>query len=181
MSTPLPFSSPPLWISVFGLGKLRPAPGTWGSMPPVVLAGALWLAGLGPTAAPVVYHVALVAVLLVFSAACILQGDHAEAYYKRKDPSNAVADETAGQCFSLMLLPAGAVYDWRIAAVTFAAAFVLFRIFDIIKPWPAHSLQRLPAGWGILIDDLIAGLYAMLVVQGLVRWGYPALGWVPGP
>ena len=50
------------------------------------------------------------------------------------------------------------------------AAFVLFRIFDIIKPWPARGLQRVPGGWGILIDDLIAGLYAAAVTQLTVRW-----------
>lgn len=165
---------PPLWISVFGIGRLRPAPGTWASLPPVVVAGCLWLWGHKPDGA--VYILVVTGILLVFSAACVLQGRRAEVYYGRKDPSNAVADETAGQCLPLLALPSAAFADWKLEAVTLAGGFFLFRLFDIIKPWPANSLQRLGGGWGILIDDLIAGLYAVVVLQLCVRVGYPALG-----
>ncbi len=156
-NTHQPAPGPPLWISVFGLGTLRPAPGTWGSLPPVAIAALLYMSGYGPHASPVIYYITIGAILLTFSAACVLQGPRAERYYGRKDPSNAVADETAGQCLSLLGLPVLTL--WPMLA-TLAFAFVAFRICDIIKPWPANGLQRLPAGWGILIDDLIAGLYA---------------------
>ncbi len=148
---------PPLWISVFGLGTLRPAPGTWGSLPPVAIAALLYITGNGPHASPIIYYVTIGTLLITFSAACILQGPRAERFYGRKDPSNVVADETAGQCLSLLGLPLLTL--WPMLS-TLAFAFVAFRIFDILKPWPANGLQRLSAGWGILIDDLIAGAYA---------------------
>lgn len=157
------------WITVFGLGHRRPASGTWGSLPPVLIAAALIAAGLGPVDHPILYHAVLIVILLTFSAACILQGDHAEARFGEKDPGQAVADETAGQCLPLLALPATAVEPGSHAALTLLAAFLAFRFFDILKPPPAHGLQRVPGGWGILLDDLVAGLYAMLAVQALTR------------
>ncbi len=157
------------WITVFGLGHMKPASGTWGSMPPVVIAGAMIAAGFGPVEHPIVYHAVLVTILLTFSAACVVQGDQAEARFGEKDPGQAVADETAGQCFSLMALPAVAVQPGWHAALTLLGAFLAFRVLDIIKPWPANGLQRVPGGWGILLDDVIAGLYAMLAVQLMAR------------
>lgn len=157
------------WITVFGLGYMRPASGTWGSLPPVLIAGTLIAAGLGPIDHPILYHAVLAVNLLTFSAACILQGDHAEARFGEKDPGQVVADETAGQCLPLMALPAGALSTGSHAALTLLAAFLAFRFFDILKPPPANGLQRVPGGWGILLDDLVAGVYAMLAVQTLTR------------
>ncbi|CAG0989500.1 phosphatidylglycerophosphatase A [Phycisphaerales bacterium] len=153
-----------LLISTFGLGYLRPASGTWGSLPPVVLALAMEAAGLGPGTHPVVFNAVLAAVLVIFSAACVVQGDAAEARWG-KDPSNVVADETAGQCIPLMFLPAGAVVSLELSLFTLALAFIAFRVLDILKPWPANRLQDIPGGWGILLDDLVAGVYAMVIVQ----------------
>ncbi len=135
-------------------------------MPPVVLAAAMIASGL--SAQGLWYHLVLAAVTLFFSVACLLQGDEAEGKWG-KDPSNAVADETAGQCFSLMFLPAAATATWPMVTFSLGFAFVTFRVLDIVKPWPARQLQRLPAGLGILIDDLIAGLYAAVVVQIVLR------------
>lgn len=161
-------------LTTFGLGHLRPASGTWGSLPPpalaalivapAVLGGDGWSAGLW-----IGYHAALLAVLLVFSLACATWGDWAEARFGRKDPGQVVADETAGQCIPLMLLPAEAIATPVSAIATLAGAFVLFRLLDIIKPWPARGLQRLPGGWGILIDDLVAGLQAAIILQVMTR------------
>lgn len=159
-------------ITTFGLGLMRPASGTWGSLPPVILAAASIALGFRPGDLPLgslLYHADLLAVLVIFSGACIVFGDAAEARFGKKDPGQVVADETAGQCIPLMLLPAAAVGDLRHAALTLALAFVSFRIFDILKLWPAGSLQRVPGGWGILLDDLIAGLQALLVVQLVTR------------
>jgi phosphatidylglycerophosphatase A len=157
------------WLTVGGLGKLRPAPGTWGSMPPVIVAAALVAAGLGPHQAPWIYNGAMIAIALVFSLACVLQGGRAELFLG-KDPSYVVADETAGQCLALLAIPAAAFESPGLAAFTLVFCFLAFRITDIVKLWPANELQRLPAGWGILVDDLIAGLQALLIVQGLTRW-----------
>lgn len=159
-------------ITTFGLGALRPAPGTWGSLPPAAVAWLLLL--FFPN--PIAYHAALLAILAMFSFACLWAGAWAERHYHRKDPSHAVADETAGQCLPLMLLP-GAWFEppadagWHFVKVSLlvAAAFLLFRFFDIVKPPPARGLQRLPGGAGILIDDLIAGVYAMAVMQAVTR------------
>jgi phosphatidylglycerophosphatase A len=114
-------------------------------------------------------------VLLIFAGACIRDGEAAEARFGKKDPGQVVADETAGQCLPLMFLPATAVAGWPAMLMTLPLAFVSFRIMDIVKPWPARQLQRVPGGWGILIDDLFAGVYALVVVQVVTR-----LGWI-GP
>lgn len=151
-------------ITTFGLGHMRPASGTWGSLPPVVIAGVLFALDAGPDAQPWLYYSILVAILLLFSAACIIDGDAAEARFGEKDPSEVVADETAGQCLSLLaILPSNVDTRWH-ALTLVAVAFVSFRILDIIKPPPAKGWQRIPGGWGILIDDLVAGLYAAAVV-----------------
>lgn len=161
-----------LLLTTFGLGHLRPAPGTWGSMPPVALAWLLVVAGQGPDGTFVhwvIYNGALVVVMLVFSFACIAFGDAAEARFGKKDPGQICADETAGMCLPLMLLPANAVATPGATIATLALAFIAFRLMDIIKPWPAYRLQRLPAGWGVLVDDLAAGVQAAIVVQIVAR------------
>lgn len=159
-------------LTTFGLGKLRPAPGTWGSMPPVFVAGLLIIAGLGPNQTLVhwvVYNGVLLGVLVLFSAACVKYGDAAEARFGKKDPGQICADETAGQCLPLMLLPAHVVSSPSAAIATLGLAFITFRIMDILKPWPAFRLQRAPAGWGVLLDDLAAGIQAAIVVQVVAR------------
>lgn len=79
------------------------------------------------------------------------------------DPRNVVVDEVAGQALVFALVPAA---TWWLAL----AGFVLFRIFDIAKPWPARRVERWPGGWGIMADDLIAGLYAALALALTRRW-----------
>lgn len=153
------------WITVFGLGHCRPAPGTWGSLPPVAIAAALALAGILPgTTHAWVYHVVLASVCLLFCWACVAQGDRAEARLG-KDPSAAVADEVAGQALTLLALPVPFLTSPTRIALAIAAAFFLFRLCDVIKPPPARGIQKTPAGWGILLDDLIAGLYAASLLQ----------------
>ncbi len=161
-----------MMVTTFGLGLLRPAPGTWGSMPSVVLAGVLMAAGAAPDGTIVnwlIYNGVLAAVMVVFSAACIRYGDAAEAKFGKKDPGQICADETAGQCLALMFLPLHAVATPTNAVATLVLAFVVFRIMDIVKPWPAGRLQSVPGGWGVLLDDLAAGVLAALVVQLVTR------------
>jgi phosphatidylglycerophosphate synthase/phosphatidylglycerophosphatase A len=158
-----------LLITSFGLGFLRPASGTWGSLPTVILAGLLIAGGIGPADQPVAFSLIMAAVVLVFTAICVLYGDAAEARFLRKDPSQVVADETAGQAIALLALPASAVATPGRTAITLVLAFVLFRIMDILKPPPARGIQSVPGGWGIVLDDLVAGFYALVVLQFVTR------------
>lgn len=151
--------------TTFGLGRLRPAPGTWGSLPPPALAYVLVLAGFGPQSW--LYWVVLVLVLVVFSAGCVLEGDWAEAVLGKKDHGSVCADETAGQCLPLLALawaPASVMQPWWPAMLTLGGAFLAFRLTDIVKPPPAMQIQRVPGGWGVLLDDLVAGVYAAALV-----------------
>jgi len=162
-----PLAHPPaLWLTTFGLGRLRPAPGTWGSLPPCALAFALIAAGLGPVDSPGAYFGVMAGVVLVFSLACIMHTDAFEKTLGRKDPGSICADETAGMCLPLCVLPLAAAAPLWQAAAWIAGAFLAFRLTDIIKPWPAGAIQRVPGGWGVLLDDLVAGLYAALLVWG---------------
>ena len=156
-------------VTVFGLGHMRPFPGTWGSLPTVVLAGLLIFAGLGPIPHPILYNGVLLAVLVFFTLACAVLGDAAEARFLRKDPSQVVADETAGQALPLLFLPAATLTTPGHTVLMLLGAFVAFRLLDILKPWPAHQIQAVPGGWGVVLDDLVSGFYALILVQVLGR------------
>ncbi len=159
-------------MSGFGTGFLPIAPGTWGSAAAVLI----WLAGaaiLERAGCGGWYIVAATAVAIALaSAICVGFGEYAIALWKRKDPSQVVIDEFAGQWVSLLpvaFLPAG-----RMQILVAGVAFVCFRVFDVIKPPPARQAESLPAGIGILTDDLMAGVYAAiatrLVMIGLRVW-----------
>jgi len=153
------------WMTTgMGLGLMRPAPGTWGSLPPVALAMVLAFAGTNPRT----IDMALAAVGMVFGLACLVWGQSAERRFGKKDPGAVVADEIAGQSLALMWLPWSIGNNARIIA-TCAIAFFAFRLFDIVKPPPARGWQRFEGGLGILIDDLVAGFYALVATQILVR------------
>ena len=142
-----------------GLGFLRPAPGTWGSMPHPAIAAILLLVGVGDAVTASVLSV----IMLAASLACVVWGRYAEERFGLKDAAEVVADETAGVApatILAMLMTEGLLSG--LAAL--AGAFLLFRVFDILKPWPARQLEALPAGWGVLIDDLVAGVYAAIVL-----------------
>ena len=89
----------------------------------------------------------------------IWAADRAEQALGRKDPGAIVIDEVAGMTLAVLPFPP----TWPVLAT----GFVLFRIFDIWKPFPANDAQRLPGGLGVMADDLVAGLYALLVVAAL--------------
>jgi phosphatidylglycerophosphate synthase/phosphatidylglycerophosphatase A len=158
-----------LLITSFYLGRLRPFPGTWGSIPSVVLAGVLIMAGAGPAQAAWLYNIIMLAVAAGFMLVCAIWADAAEARFLRKDPANIVADETSGQAMALLFLPAAAVATPGLAALTLVIAFVTFRVMDTLKPYPAYRIQRLPGGWGVVLDDLVAGIYALLLMQLVTR------------
>lgn len=151
-------------VTACGLGLLRPASGTWGSLPPVVAVlvmlafGAPWW----------LVSAAMLATALKASLLCLHYGPAAEREFAGKDPSSVVIDEVAGQAVTLLILPWWALGGEAVVgalttrqAMVAIAAFLLFRISDIVKPPPARGLQRLHGGAGILVDDLIAGGYAL--------------------
>ena len=144
------------------------APGTWGSLPPALFLGLLGHADAGP----VLVRMVMGALVLSASLVCVGLAPAAIAQTGRKDPGEVVADEVAGQALTFLALP-GAF--WLTATpiqiwLTALAGFLLFRFFDITKLWPIHRLENLPAGWGILADDLWAGLYALVVLALGIHW-----------
>lgn len=143
----------------FGSGLLKPGPGTWGSAAAVLLWAAFAL-GAHPSASTLMW--ALVAGIVVVIVLGVPAATIAARESGRKDPGFVVIDEVAGQWIALLLSPV----DWRHALI----AFFLFRIFDITKPFPARQLESLPEGWGIVFDDVAAGLYAWGVASLLRLW-----------
>jgi len=152
-----------LFTSCFGLGRLPVAPGTWGSLPPAVVFGLM----CSLNAPPVAISIVMAAFVLAGSVACVVFAPAAIAATGNNDPSEVVADELAGQAVTFLLSPFLAISTAspREIWITVLVGFVLFRIFDISKPWPIRKLEKLPAGWGILADDLLAGVFAWVVLQ----------------
>ena len=147
-----------LLLSCFGLGWLPIAPGTWGSLPPTGIFVLLCYLGVSAEVISVVMGVCV----LVGSAICVALAPASIEATGRKDPGEVVVDEFAGQ--SVTFIAAGMITGMPFI-VTAAAGFLLFRLFDIVKPWPARSLEKLPLGWGILADDLMAGVYAGVLLH----------------
>jgi len=143
----------------FGAGLGKPGPGTWGSVAAVLL-WAVFAWGLHP--APHTLLLALAAGIAVTLVAGIPAATIAARESGREDPGFVVIDEVTGQWIALLWSP----IDWRHALI----ALVLFRAFDIVKPFPARQLERLPDGWGIVFDDVAAGLYALGVASLLRIW-----------
>ncbi len=157
----------PLWARLtatfFGIGYLHPGPGSWGSAATVsmwwLIARYILPGHLALGARPYVCAgLALVAVAVGIPAATLVARAAA-----KKDPQFVVIDETAGQLITLI----GAPLTWQ----SLLAAFILFRAFDITKPPPIRLLERLPEGTGIVVDDVGAGLYALVVMQLLLHFG----------
>lgn len=157
-----------LITSCFGLGRLPIAPGTWGSIPPVLVFVLLYYLNASILATSMVIAV----LALIASVVCVKFAPDVIALTGRDDPGEVVADEFAGQAVTFLMITAvcfGPIF------VTAMLGFILFRLFDIIKPWPIRRLEKLPSGWGILADDLLAGVYAGIVLllcckSGLVEY-----------
>jgi phosphatidylglycerophosphatase A len=144
-----------LWLAiatVCGVGYAPIAPGTFGS-----LVGLLLWAVLrhGSTAV----QAAAIALLLVGGS---LAGSVAERHFGRTDPGQVVVDEVMGMLITLFLNPVG----WRGAMV----GFLLFRVADVIKPFPANRFESLPGGFGVMADDGMAAIYANLVLRGILAF-----------
>jgi phosphatidylglycerophosphatase A len=147
-------------LTGLGTGYLPVAPGTWGSAAAVLI----WLAGAAALSAagcdPWWLAGATILAISAASAICAVLGDYAIALWNSADPSQVVIDEFAGQWVSL--LPAAFVPAGRPQLIAASVAFILFRALDVIKPPPARQAESLPAGVGILADDLLAGAYAAI-------------------
>ena len=143
----------------FGSGYGPIAPGTWGSLPGLLFTFCLYrFAGTWGVACGAVF----------FALSGIWAAGRAERLLGEKDPGPVVVDEIAGQMVTLLALPPNA----RVLAL----GFVLFRVLDVMKPWPANRLEDLPGGSGIMADDLMVGLYGNLVLHGLLHWRPEWLG-----
>jgi undecaprenyl-diphosphatase len=154
--------------SCFGLGFLPVMPGTWGSVGAV----AFYIAAAYFCSGPILCAV-LVGGALFGSFVCVRFAPVVVELTGKKDPREVVADEFAGQSLAFFIICLFSADDIWITAVWL---FLLFRIFDIVKPWPCRKLENLKAGWGILADDLAAGVYAAIVFQVFVWLG--PLEWI---
>jgi phosphatidylglycerophosphatase A len=142
----------------FGVGRIRPGPGTWASAATIILWWFLTRLIPGAWQAPSAILLALLVIAVGIPAATrAARGAGVE------DPGFVVIDEVAGQLITLIAVPV----SWKSLVV----GFILFRGFDIVKPPPIRSLERLPDGTGIVIDDVGAGLYALVVMQLLLHFG----------
>jgi len=144
MRPPLPFRDPATLLATwFGVGLMPWAPGTWGSLAALPFAALVqWLYG----------PVALLAAAILLAVAGSVAVERMLAAGDDPDPSHVVVDEVAGQW--LALVPAA------LDPLAYLVAFVLFRLLDVLKPWPIDSLQRLPGSLGVMADDVAAGLVA---------------------
>ncbi len=156
-----PVAAAPLWATLvatfFGIGRLRPGPGTWASIATV----AIWAAiahGLSPSlrTPAAIALAALVTLIGIPAATRVARASGTE------DPQFVVIDEVAGQLIALIAVPLA----WQ----TFLAGLILFRVFDIVKPPPVRQLERLPEGTGIMLDDVAAGAFAFIVMHLLLHF-----------
>jgi len=152
----------PLWAWIiatfFGSGFGRPGPGTWASVATV----GLWFA-LARFANPASQPILAIATAIAVTLVGIPAATRVARVLGRKDPSQVVIDEVAGQMIALIYVP----LNWHNAL----AALILFRAFDITKPFPIRRIEHLPEGTGIMLDDVGAGLYALAVMQLLLHFG----------
>ncbi len=150
-------SKPRLALAIataLGLGYLPKAPGTWGSLAGILIYALTLHYFPLPAASRTLAVTAAVAVAL--GAGGVWAADRAANFAQRKDPQFVVIDEVSGQhlTYALALAP----LNWQYLLM----GFILFRAFDIWKPFPARQAESLPGGLGIMADDWAAGLYAAL-------------------
>lgn len=140
--------------TVGGLGYLPVAPGTFGSLA-AVLAFLCF-----PTYLPPFWFTAA---LLVSTLIAVWAAQRLAQAGENDDPSEVIIDEVVGMAVTMAYLP--------LNAFTLAAGFVLFRMFDIVKPFPVRQVEKLHGGWGIVLDDMMAGVYANLLLRaGIYLW-----------
>lgn len=153
----------PLWATLiatfFGVGRLRPGPGTWGSLATVLL----WWE-LSRTISPNLQSITAIALAALVFIVGVPAATRVARASGLKDPQFVVIDEVAGQLITLIGVPV----SWK----SLLLGFILFRGFDIVKPPPVRQLEKLPEGLGIVIDDVGAGLYALAIMHIALHFGF---------
>jgi phosphatidylglycerophosphatase A len=152
----------PTWAvlvaTVFGIGRMQPGPGTWASAATVLLWATVAHSLASSFRTPVAVGLVLLTLLIGIPAAtCVARASGI------KDPQFVVIDEVAGQFVALVAVPLA----WK----SFLGSFILFRVFDIVKPPPVRQLEAIPEGAGIVLDDVAAGLYALGVMHLFLHFG----------
>jgi len=144
-------------VSGGGVGLLPAMPGTYASLVALVVFYAAWA-----TARPWA-RISVAGLAVAAAVAGLLWCPWAQRHFGRRDPRQFVLDELVGQWVVLLLAPLG----WHPLS-SMVAAFFLFRAMDVAKPFPIRQVERLPAGWGVVLDDIAAALYAVVALRLLV-------------
>ncbi|MDQ3374413.1 MAG: phosphatidylglycerophosphatase A [Acidobacteriota bacterium] len=157
-------------LTTFGVGFIPFAPGTWGSIVGVLIylffaqievnsSDFFALKGLKDAQVTAWIHVINLILFLIFCILSVWASGRATRIFQNKDPQKVVVDEVVGQLIVFLFVPFD--ISWKLIF----AGFLLFRFFDIWKPYPIDSLQNLPAGIGVCADDILAGVYAGTVLS----------------
>jgi len=141
-----------LIATVFYVGLIPIAPGTFGTIAAIPLFYAL-------SFTPLYLYLAITVLIILIS---VWASGVAEEIFGRTDPGEIVADEVCGYLVTMILVPV------TLGNIFFG--FLLFRLFDIAKPYPIRKFERLPGGWGIVMDDVMAGVYSCITLHILGRW-----------
>jgi phosphatidylglycerophosphatase A len=145
-----------VFLATFGyVGYFPIAPGTVGSA-----AGLLVYVAVAMTGSPLVE----LGTIVILGVAGVWAATTAERYFGGIDPGPVVIDEVIGMLITLAFIPIG----WQAAL----AGFFIFRVLDVVKPFPAGRLERLPGGWGVMMDDTMAALYGNLMLRTIVGLGW---------
>lgn len=176
-TAPPPVKKPRVALAIatgLGLGYIPKAPGTAGSLLGVAIVWALMLNGapqvdpagcIGEDTYFATYHFHWLIALLLVAGIGVWAAGVAARYLEQKDPQVLVIDEVSGQM--LAFVPVMGLLNWKYLLL----GFILFRAFDIWKPFPARAAERLPGGWGIMADDWVAGVYAAIGLLVARAWG----------
>jgi len=136
---------------VFGIGRIKYAPGTFGSLATCIVAYPILIL-------PFLYKFSIILILLIIG---IFASTHAEKIREKKDPKSVVIDEVVGQLITLSFISSPSFFN-------ICLGFILFRIFDILKPPPIKIIEnKLPSGMGIMGDDVMAGVMGGVILRGL--------------
>ena len=145
----------------FGAGFFPVAPGTAGSAAALLIYLAL---------RPALSGWWLIVTAAVLYAPAVWAAGVCERWFKKTDPGQVVIDEVIGQAITLAVIPAAAAGfgGWKL----WLTGFILFRAFDIAKPFPIRRLEKLPGGYGIITDDVLAGIYGAVVLKAAMYFGW---------
>lgn len=150
-----------VWLATCGgLGYFPVGPGSVGAA-----LGAVIVVALGRLPVATIWvSVAVALVTAAIFAVGVGAATEAETYFRRKDPGHVVIDEVVGQMVTLVAFPRT---GWKGLLV----AYLIFRIVDVVKPFPARRLEHLPGGWGVMLDDVAAGLWSLLAFSLILEYG----------